>query len=201
VPLMLVGEEHVDYSFPAGVGMTVPAGQMLRIEAHYINTTSAALEGTGNVQFEGLPVSAAGAYIEANFGFWGTLDINIPANSTYSTPVKFQPGIAGTTAFAVSSHQHHLGTAVQVWMSTDASDTSNQILDETNWAAPALVDLAPAPTFNGSNGFNYQCSWDNTTSSPVTFGESAEDEMCFVALYYYPSHGFDKCFDGSCLSR
>jgi Copper type II ascorbate-dependent monooxygenase, C-terminal domain len=201
VPLMLVGEEHVDYGFPVGVGMTVPAGQMLRVEAHYINTTSAAIQGMGNVQLEGLPLAAAGTFIEANFGFWGTLDIDIPANSTFSTPVLFQPGIAGTTVFTVSSHQHHLGTEVKVWMSADAGDTSDPILDETNWAAPALEQLTPPITFDGTNGFSYQCSWDNTTSSAVMFGESANDEMCFVGLYYYPSHGFDKCFDGTCPGR
>jgi hypothetical protein len=201
VPLMLVGEEHVDYGFPTGVGITVPAGQMIRVEAHYINTTSAAIQGMGSVQLEGVPLAAAGSFIEANFGFWGTLDINIPANSTYSTPVKFQTAIAGTTAFAVSSHQHHLGTEVKVWMSANASDMSDPILDETNWAAPTLEQLTPPLMFNGTNGLSYQCSWDNTTSSPVSFGESATDEMCFVALYYYPSHGFDKCFDGTCPGR
>ena len=50
---------------------------------------------------------------------------------------------------------------------------------------------------NGTNGLSYQCDWNNTTKSTVTFGESALDEMCFIGGYYYPGHGFDIRIDGS----
>ena len=35
----------------------------------------------------------------------------------------------------------------------------------------------------------------------LPFGESALREMCFLWVYYYPSHGFDVCTDGTCFSR
>ena len=72
------------------------------------------------------------------------------------------------------------------------------ILEETDWANPQLKPFDPAFTFDGTNGLAYQCTWDNTTDQEVAFGESALNEMCFVGLYYYPSHGFDICIDGHC---
>jgi hypothetical protein len=32
----------------------------------------------------------------------------------------------------------------------------------------------------------------------VKFGESFNDEMCFLWQYYYPSQGFQLCVDGFC---
>lgn len=51
--------------------------------------------------------------------------------------------------------------------------------------------LDPEIVFDGTNGIAYQCEWNNTTNQLVTFGESALQEMCFMWMYYYPSHGFD----------
>ena len=197
-PILLAGKAQSDYTFPAGVGMPLAANQMLRIEAHYINPSNATIMGTGAMTVEGLAASQAGSYQAADFGFWGTLNISIPPNATVSTPVSFQRGISGTKVFGVSSHQHHLGTEVKVWSSAAAGDTSKVVLDETDWSNPRLNTFSPAIDVASGTGFSYHCSWHNPTASAVTFGESANDEMCFVALYYYPSHGFDRCFDGQC---
>jgi len=48
------------------------------------------------------------------------------------------------------------------------------------------------PSGNGP-GFNFTCTWDNTTSTDVNFGESATNEMCFFWAYYYPSKGAQVC--------
>ena len=52
--------------------------------------------------------------------------------------------------------------------------------------------------FDGTNGLAFQCEWENPTSSAVTFGESARNEMCFMWMYYWPSHGFDSCINVPC---
>ena len=197
-PILLAGKAQSDYTFPNGVGMPLAANQMLRIEAHYINPSNATIMGTGSMQVEGLPASQAGTYQAADFAFWGTVNISLPPNSTTSTAVKFQRGIAGTKVFGVSSHQHHLGTEVKVWKSAMAGDTSQMVLDENDWSNPRLATFSPALDVPSGTGFSYQCTWNNTTANTVSFGESANNEMCFVALYYYPSKGFDRCFDGQC---
>lgn len=68
------------------------------------------------------------------------------------------------------------------------------IADTKDWANPPLYRLSPELTFDGSNGVAYQCTWNNTTGQVITFGESALQEMCFMWIYYYPSHGFDMRF-------
>jgi hypothetical protein len=204
VPIMLVNKLDFQSQFPPNTGIVLPQGQMLRIEAHYINTTAATIQGMGSIEVHGLPMTEATGYQAADFAFWGTTKIDIPPKSAAQTPVLFQPGLAGTNVFAISTHQHSLGTEVQVWQSpsaTTAPDPATQLIDEKSWSNPELKYFDPPVTFNGTNGFSFQCSWQNGGDQAVQFGESALNEMCFVGAYYYPSHGFDLCIDGRCKTR
>jgi hypothetical protein len=198
VPLVIVTRGHLEYTMPSGVGVELGKGQLLKIEAHYINTTSAPLQGNGAVEVKGTPLAQAGNFQAADVGLWGTTNINVPARSTFSTPVNFQTGISGTKLFALTTHEHHLGTDAQVWSSASAGDVAHQLSNDTDWANPTLVTLNEPLAFDGTNGLSYQCKWDNTTDTAVTFGESALNEMCFAIFYYYPSHGTDICLDGKC---
>lgn len=201
VPLVIVTRSHLDYAMPSGVGVPLAKGQMLKIEAHYINTTSAAIEGNGAVQVNGVPAADAGTYQPAEVGLWGTTSINVPARSTFSTPVNFQKGIAGTKMFALTTHEHRLGTRAQVWASAAPGDVARQLSNDTDWASPAFVTPPEPIAFDGTNGLSYQCDWSNSTDTAVSFGESALNEMCFVILYYYPGHQTDLCLDGQCQGR
>ncbi len=116
----------------------------------------------------------------------------------------FQSGIAGTKAFATTTHQHRLGTRFEVWAAegpTADPTSAAPLADTKSWAEPPLYPLDPPLAFDGINGLQFRCEWQNTTSMTVTFGESALREMCFLWVYYYPSHGFDVCTDGTCFSR
>jgi hypothetical protein len=201
VPIAFANTDDVTFAFPEGIAMDLPAGAMVKIEAHYINTTSAPLQGQGDVTLHTTPKSSTPAYRPANFLAFGTLHIDIPPNSTYSTGPIFQPALAGMNLVLVTTHQHRLGTGIKVWASSSAGDTSNQIADDTDWANPAWRMLPQPVAFDGTNGLTYQCDWTNTTNATVTFGESALDEMCIIAGYYYPSQGIYGCIDGHCRFR
>ena len=59
------------------------------------------------------------------------------------------------------------------------------------------VSLAPCRA-TSTKGLAFECKWNNTTPNTVMFGESFNDEMCFVWQYYYPSQGFALCVNGFC---
>jgi hypothetical protein len=61
----------------------------------------------------------------------------------------------------------------------------------------AQLDLGAAKFFaitghTHHHGLN-ECSYHNTSNQRVSFGESANDEMCFFWAYYYPSKGSHVC--------
>jgi hypothetical protein len=187
---------------PKGVGIKIAANQMIKLEAHYINTTKSPLSGKGTWSFEGVPVASAPTMIEAGFFIWGSTKLKIPPKSTWDTGIKFQKGQQGTTAFFMTTHQHSLGTKVTVWPAAALGDVSKPpIVEEPNWAEPRMFMMDPKLEFDGTNGLGYKCEYNNTTDAEVLFGESALEEMCFVAGWYYPTKGQDVCFEGVCPSR
>ena len=200
VPIVFANKKEETWAFPDGIAIDLPANQMIKIEGHYINTTAGDLQGTGNVSFATTPKATAPAYQPANFNFFGTTNISIAPNATYSTGVLFQAGIAGTHLINVTTHQHRLGTGIQVWAG-NPGDMSNRIADDSDWSNPSWGLIAPQFDFDGTNGLTYQCDWTNTTDQTVGFGESALNEMCFVGGYYYPSQGMNLGLDAQCRRR
>lgn len=204
VPIMIAQSAHNEFVWPEGVALPIEAHQMVKLEAHFLNTSASDLEAHAEAELEGIPEPQGKELAKSDISFWGTTKINIPPNGTQDTGVLFQSGIAGTKAFATTTHQHRLGTRFRVWYAAneaaDPSDTK-PLADTTSWAEPPLYRLDPALAFDGQNGLQYRCEWKNPTSTTVTFGESALQEMCFFWVYYYPSRGFDVCVDGTCYGR
>jgi hypothetical protein len=200
-PIALIGKEQAVLDFPAGVGVVIEADQVVKIEAHYINAGKTALKGAGTFKVEGLPLAQATGYQSADVLFWGTRQIDIPAKQSWSTGKHFQAGLPGTKMFYVTTHQHSHGSEAQVWASPARGQTGARLADDTNWAEPRYVSVDPQLAFDGTSGLTYQCDYLNDTTSGITFGESALDEMCFVIGYYYPGKGSDLCFDGYCPLR
>ena len=191
---LLISEKPSDaVTFPAGVGRKIAAGQMISLEAHYLNAGATTIQGTGTVNFTTVPSTTANV-IESDIAFWGTQNIVLPPGA-HSVGPLFANGLAGTHGFAVTTHQHRLGTEFRIWFATSAYDVNHTpVADTTDWANPPLYMVEPEMDFDGSNGLAYECSWNNTTGGFITYGESALQEMCFLWTYYYPSHGFDKRF-------
>jgi hypothetical protein len=200
-PLAIIDRKQITFAMPQGIGLDIPANANVRVEAHYINASSSALQGHGLVTFHTAPKATAPPYQPASFLFYGTSNIHVPPGAMVSTGPLFQKGPSGTQYFLAMTHQHRLGVGVTLWGSAHAGDTSNQLLDDKDWSNPSWLLLSPMVTFDGTSGLTYQCDWDNTTTQPVSFGESALQEMCFVGGYYYPAKGFEFCLDGACAFR
>ena len=53
------------------------------------------------------------------------------------------------------------------------------------------LDLVLAP----KDLMQMSCHYDNPGSTPVDYGESSDQEMCFFILFYYPFDNLDGCID------
>jgi hypothetical protein len=207
-PVFIAQQAHAELDFPTAadgtpVGFQIVPNQLVKIEFHTINTTQAPLAVTGTAYLDAIPLSSN--VTTSDIAFWGTRKFTIPPNGSFDTtpdggPPLFQEAIAPTKTFAVTTHQHHLGTEMKIWYSAAQGDTSDLIADSTDWSNPPLVTFNPPLDFpaGDTKGMSFECRWNNTTSSPVTFGESFNNEMCFLWHYYYPGQGFQFCLDGLC---
>jgi Copper type II ascorbate-dependent monooxygenase, C-terminal domain len=194
--LMVSQKKDDTLTLPPGVGFTIQANQMVRIELHYINAGSAPVQVQASTTFVSMADSAY--QNEADFLFIGDPDIKLAPNAaTTLGPIYFPlpSDYAGAQFFAITGHEHHLGTNVTVSTATGPTDTGTSVYDVPGWlwSEPTTVQSNPPFTVPSGGGFNFTCSWNNTTDATVKFGESANDEMCFFWAYYYPSQGPEVC--------
>jgi hypothetical protein len=197
-PIMITQKKDDDLVLPSGVAFTFAPNQMIRLEMHYINTTDT--DATANATVNFVPMDEAAFQNEAGFLFIGDPDINIMAHSTFTLgPVFFPipPEYAGVNFFDITGHEHHLGTNVVIQTGPGSGGPFTDVynLPAFNWASPDTVQFNPPFQIPAGGGFNFTCSWDNTAGgTSVTFGESANNEMCFFWTYYYPNQGAKVCF-------
>ncbi len=185
-------EEHLE--FPNGIAMKLEPNQMIRIEAHFLNYFPEDIVAHADVSFE--TIKEADVVAEANMLFYGTPDFSVKANAVTQTPWNRLSQWENTNVFALTGHTHKLGTNVEVYKTSGEDDDGDEIypLEETfNWAEAPVIQYDPPLSFKKGDGFRYRCTWDNPTNKNVTFGESANAEMCFFWAYYYPSQGYRLC--------
>ncbi len=208
-PIFIAQNPQAELVFPndedgTPVGFEIPPNQMVKIEMHFIDTTSFPLEVTGKVSFD--TVSIDNKVTKSDLAFWGTTQIDIPANSPADTGVLYQAGLSGTKTFALTTHQHQLGTEMLVWYGEGANDPNKKMVaDGKSWSDPPVELFTPPLDYpdNGgillsTKGLAFECKWNNTTPNAVKFGEGFNDEMCFLWQYYFPSQGFQVCVNGFC---
>lgn len=194
--LMVTQKKDDTLQLPDGVGFTLDANQMIRIELHYINPTTAPIDVTATTSI--IAMDDSQFQNEADFLFIGDPDIKIPPNSSTTLgPIFFQlpTEYAGVNFFAITGHEHQLGTNVKVSVASSATDPGTSVYDVPGWlwSEPTTVVANPPFTIPQNGGFTFTCDWTNTSANTVSFGESANDEMCFFWAYYYPSQGARVC--------
>jgi hypothetical protein len=194
--LVVTQKKDDTLTLPQGVAFTLDPQQMIRIELHYINTGSTPLEITGTTNF--VTMADSQYKDEAGFLFIGDPDITLPPHAQttlgpvfFSMPIQYQ----GVNFFAITGHEHQMGTGVNVWTASSATDPGTSVYDVPGWlwSEPTTVQATPPFVLPDQGGFKFTCTWDNTSDSTINFGESALDEMCFFWAYYYPSQGSQVC--------
>ena len=189
-PLVISQKKDDLIALPQGVAYTLDANQMVRLEMHYINpspTNTVTLVTTSTLT----TIPDSEYQYDASFLFIGDIDINIPAQSNWTLgPVYFPvpSTYADSNFFMTTGHEHQWGTKFQIWSSTGASDPGTLIYTNTSWSDPATTPFTPPFHVDPNGGFQFQCDWYNASTSPVSFGEQAQDEMCFFWAYYYPAN-------------
>jgi copper type II ascorbate-dependent monooxygenase-like protein len=196
-PLVISQKLDDTVQLPQGVGFTLDANQMLRLEMHYINPDAAAVTLHSTSTMLALP---DGQYKdEASFLFVGDPSISIPPMSPATLGPVFFPvpnQYANSKFFAITGHEHRMGTNVQVWTATGVDDPAPTAIYQVpgwQWSEPKTVMFDPPFQVPAGGGLRFQCDWFNSSTNTINFGESATNEMCFFWAYYYPSLGASVC--------
>jgi hypothetical protein len=198
MPIAITQKHDDEITLPDGVAYTFAPHQMVKLEMHYINSGDQAADATASVDIYAADPTTI--HDEAALLFTGSPDIDIPAHQTATLHQFFTvPGyldLSQSHIFAITGHEHHLGTGVQLSVAPSKTGPMTEIYNPMpfQWAEPATANFATPFSIPVGGGLDITCTWDNTQgASAVSFGEATTDEMCFAWMYYYPSQGSKVC--------
>jgi Copper type II ascorbate-dependent monooxygenase, C-terminal domain len=196
-PIVITQKPDDLLTLPDKVGYTLKPNQMVKIEMHYLNATDMPIDALATVDF--YAVDPATIEHEANILFIGSPDIDIAPGETktlhqfFTTPSYLD--FSQSNVFAITGHTHKLGTNVSVRVAPGKTGPMTDVYSPTpfSWSEPLTKTHSPPFSIPKTGGFDFECTYTNTTTHQVGFGESATDEMCFFWAYYYPSQGSKVC--------
>jgi hypothetical protein len=196
-PIVITQKKDDEITLPDGVAYTLAAGQMVKLEMHYINASDADEMASAEVDF--FAADPATIHDEASILFTGSPDIDLlpgqmaTLHEFFTVPSYID--LSQSHIFAITGHEHQLGTGVQVNVAPSKTGTMTSVYNPMPflWSEPETTTHDPAFSVPTGGGFDFTCTWNNTTTQEVKFGESATNEMCFFWAYYYPSQGSKVC--------
>lgn len=195
-------------TYPPGVAGIVHSGSGFRMLVHYLNTTTSPIQAQVSVLLYVADPSTVQAYAAAFFtntisgktiapysqatwsgSFRMPYDVNLlfGANHMHSHATHF---------IATDSQINNAGTQ---WCSSGAP--SSCVFETTQWSEPPPAVWNPALRLPSGSTFNWSCDYNNTTSSSLSFCESAATcEMCIFSGRYYPAPNGNplNCVTGGC---
>ncbi|MCC6996331.1 MAG: hypothetical protein IT370_17100 [Deltaproteobacteria bacterium] len=173
---------------PKRVALKLLAGQMVRLEMHYVNyDTTKSIMGSGSVELTTIDDLMVDEYAELMF--WGSTQINVPPMQEATVGPTWHAPPPGTTLLALTAHTHKYGIDFRVERA-EKDMPGTEIYATQDWDNPPFLQFTPELKLGPTEGLRWSCKYRNTTSRTIRFGESADQEMCFLWGFYYPSRGF-----------
>jgi hypothetical protein len=169
--------------FPPGVGMRLNAGMLIALQLHIFNPSEQPLSGESGVEI--LHVDPDTITDEVDLLLAGPTELALPPGPTTVT---------GTctitrrqTLFALFPHMHQLGTHFKTTLTVGGE---TRVLHDAayDFNEQAFLPIEPVVLEPGDQ-ITSECTYFNSTSQTVTWGESSTTEMCFSILYRFPSGG------------
>jgi hypothetical protein len=166
--------------FPKGVGVTIGPDQVLLLNSHYVNAGDAPVMLDVAVNFRKAKRGAVKRHAKS-FQL-GTLDITVPVGGTASATSEWAVPFPMTLVWA-SSHSHKHTTSVDVDVVTGG--VIRPVVRTTSYAEPDFTYFQPSELrLVPGDSIRWTCNYRNTTDRLVTFGVTAEDEMCFAVGFF-----------------
>lgn len=172
-----------ELKMPPGVAVKLEKGTQLLLNLHLFNPTGDALTGFSGVEYA--PVAADEVEQLATGVLAGTTQLDIPAQAS-KTETGYCTMPADVSIFAIGPHMHQYGTHLKVTAETAAGDSV--VFDEDySFDDQRHYPLSPLLQMKAGERIRVDCTYKNTSSANVGFGDSSLQEMCFAGLFTYPA--------------
>jgi hypothetical protein len=196
------GEGESSAQLPEGVGFRLPAGQMVMLNTHFLNTTNEIIDGHTVLDIEFADVDPsrkiASLFVNGNFSF------DLPPLADTKAVAECELPV-GLDVIMFANHMHDYGSQVRTELTRAGSDTPELIHEDPSWSYEMQFNAVvrqwdpedPLVLAPGDKISTY-CDWNNTSDETIAFPR----EMC-IGFGYFLGDGTTSptCADGSFFER
>lgn len=183
------GEPEGTLTLPDGVAAELPAGIQVLQEIHYVNTTAEEVPIYSYLNAWTIPTA------DVTEGIWGgsVRDeyINIPPQSVHTEWSRCVMNEDVEMQF-LASHTHARGVEFTI-APFDGTTTGEVFYTNDDWHNPKIEQYNPPMVVPQGQGFEFSCTWDNRSDTPVNYGLLSTDEMCNMAVVFTPFSVTAEC--------
>lgn len=179
---------HFEVQYPAGMAARLRGSLGLRLQSHYINTTTDPIQAQVTVNLKKTDPSTIQNWV-AQF-YYDRIQLSIPpgANQTVTTSCTV-PGTYGKIGLlSALSHMHSRGTHFVA-----STSTGVKLIETDDWEGGSPTVYDPPVMLSPGDSVSWTCTYNNTTGHTLNFGDSAvNNEMCiYIARFYSSPDGND----------
>jgi hypothetical protein len=192
-------EPDVKRDLPKGIAHEFQPGEVLVLEAHYINTTDKDVDA--HIELITHTMNPDDVEQEAGTIYFNDTNINVPPHGTAHSQMTCT--LTQDISLAqLWSHMHARG--VNFVVETDdqgARDALGTLYTETDWAEPKprIYPSDPPVVLHSGTHISFGCDFKNDSDMSFKFGQSAEtNEMCILHGMYWPRmpRASEQCMGG-----
>jgi hypothetical protein len=190
LPMFVTGKGSTSLEYPAGAATVLHKGTQIVLQLHLLNaTTTEAHKSAGVVMRKSTLSNADPVAIYA----FGTQKFALPPNAASDVVDECTPS-EDVEAFATLAHMHKLGTSLHLSVEADDGGLQEVVNRDPYSFDNQFIETNPIRAPKGKKT-QLTCGYNNTTSRVVRFGESSNDEMCYLVAYIRGKEGAFGCRD------
>jgi len=193
IPLYGGGQGTPGIKLPKGAAFKFKKGTQMLMQLHLVNAS--ATDVTERTSADLLYAEADPSTLTpAGIFALGNNSFTLPIGATAYPVVGKCAAPKALDVFALFPHMHRLGRSIALeYGKTEAS--AQKIFSVDSWSfgdqpmTPQVIKVAKGDFLRAT------CTYDNTDGTPVTYGESTFNEMCFMVLFYTPYDTLGACIN------
>lgn len=170
---------------PPQAGFPSRPGSHFVVQLHYANPRHEPLTDTSGFDLCSTEQLRAN---DADIMAFGTMQITVPARGALAVDCSVPVPADGATThlFAAFPHMHKLGRSISSVVRPGGEGAAVDLGTVTSWDLGNQSWMPIDYTLRPGDFVQSKCSWNNPTDHGVGYGPTADDEMCFSYVMYYP---------------
>ena len=172
---------YLNYHFPPGVALRLPAQTGLDLNSHYVNRSTQAISGEVYVNLHTVDLKEVQHIAEILF--LNNTNIILPPNQVTTVTRSYTFAEARHIIYLWShAHEHMLEFRVE---RIGGANNGQLVYFSNDWKHPPILQLDPPLTINGGEGLKLITTYNNWTNQTIQWGLLSSDEMQILYGAYY----------------